>query len=266
MNGKSKNRVTIAQRDRRIFQAHLLDAPLKLPHPDPLKWLLVITEDPEIHRRMADPRGRLEWLCSFGDRRGELPEDRPPAVLAREIGLFMFMTHPGAGYLAQAAFYAVMDAPIPELMRTAVKDLSIKVGDGIAAFVDGKAWKITIDQPLTRTLFRRGQSGGEKTVAGTVWAAQNQRAVRTGLYARNANIWSLTFLLTAGDAVATEAVHLRRCAGCAGIFIADDPRQTFHSRRCATARRVSAWRTDRKLKAETKRRKTLKPKKHTEVA
>jgi hypothetical protein len=270
MNGKSTDRVTagpgrwrepvLTRRDREIFQAHLLDEPLKLPHPDPRSWSHAIVENRETHLRMADRRGRLEWLIAFGSRVGTLPEDWPPATLAREISLFMVLSWSSVveDYLARAAFYAIMDAPNPDLVRRTAKDLSIQVGEGIAAFVDDKAWKITIDHPVTRTISRRPGSQG----AHTAWATPNPRAFRlgTGLYARNVHIWSTTFLLKAADEVVAEAAHIRRCAGCASIFIADDPRSLFHSKKCATATRVSAWRTDKKLEAEAKRSKTRKHK------
>jgi hypothetical protein len=237
MNGKRKVRVT-AGRGR------------ELPHPDRRQWMRRITDDHELHLRMAGQHGRLEWLIAFGDRRGTLPENRPAAELAREIGLFMFLTDSGD---AQAAFYAIVNPPNPELARRTIKDLSTQIGNGIADFVDGKSWRIVVDRPLTRTLTRLG-IGGAKISAHNLWYTPNPHDARTDLYARNVEVWSLAFLLAAADTVAAEAAGLRRCAGCASIFAGADPRQTFHNRQCATARRVAAWRADEKKKTQKRRR------------
>lgn len=285
-NAKSKHRITLADRERRTklrgeppirprntitksdrlkFQAALLPEPLNLPDPDPLNWLGKITADRETHLRLAESRGRLEWLIGFGDRR-EKPEEWRTEVLAREIGLFLFMTSPR--YFAQKAFYFVMNERQPSQVRAAIRDLSIKVGEGIAGLAgynditekvdrrDGKsyrvshgaAWKIAIDRPLIRSLSRYGS--GEKGVARNRWESRNPP--------HNEYLWPTIFLLAAADEVATVITRIRRCDGCPSIYIANDPRSRFHSKKCGVAKHVADWRAAKELKAEAQRRKARK--------
>lgn len=190
-------------------------------------WLRLITEDRQLHQQMATPRGRLDWLFGFGDRRDELPEDRDQRKLACEIGLFVFMT--GSGRLAPAAFHFV-EGSHEDLMKPAIRELSIQVGNGIDAFVDGKgAWTIPIACPTTRAL-SRVINEDRITAVFDRWDANDVRD------------WTTPFMLAAADAVRAEAPNLRRCAGCSRVFVADDPRERFHDKLCATKYRVAQWR------------------------
>jgi hypothetical protein len=217
--------------------------------PDPLNWMHKITEDRETHLRLAESHGRQEWLIGFGDRR-EKPEEWRTEVLAREIGLFLFMT--GPSYFAQAAFYFIMNEHQPGPVQAAIKDLSIKVGEGIAGIAGynditeevsprdgkpyrmshGKVWKIVIERPLIRTLSRDGS--GEKGVARNRWESRNPP--------HNEHLWPTIFLLAAADEVATVITRIRRCDGCPTIFVAKDPRSRFHSKKCGIAKHVADWR------------------------
>jgi hypothetical protein len=181
---------------------------------------------------MATPRGRLQWLFAFGERRvGEPPEDRDPHALACEIGLFVFMT--GSGRLAPAAYYFVEDSH-EELMKSQIRELSLRVGKGIDNFVAAKMgapWVIPVICPMTRTLGRViNQDRTDRTAVFDWWEANNP------------NDWPTVFMLAAAEMVAAEASNLRRCAGCSLIFVADDPRERFHDKPCATKYRVAQWR------------------------
>jgi hypothetical protein len=218
----------------------------KVVEPKPLDkndWLRLITENRELHQRMATPRGRVDWLLGFGHRRGELPENRDPRELACQVALFVFMT--GSGRLAPVAFHFV-EGLHEELMQPAIRRLSTQVGNGIDAFVDGKgAWDISVSRPLTRSL-RRVDTG----VAFNWWDSNDVH-----------DDWTEPFLLAAADAVLAEAPNLRRCAGCLRVFVANDPRERFHDKQCATKYRVAQWRARpaevKKERGKTKmRRKT----------
>jgi hypothetical protein len=194
-------------------------------------WLRIVTSNRQLHQQMATPRGRLRWLFDFGDRRGEPPEDRDERALACQIGLFMFMT--GSGRLAPAAYYSVLDSR-PELMKREIRDLSLQVGRGLDAFVDAKMgapWVIPVICPMTRTLSRViNQDRTDRTAVFDWWDAKDP------------DDWATAFMLAAADMVAAEASNLRRCEGCSCIFVADDPRERFHDKPCATKYRVTQWR------------------------
>lgn len=196
------------------------------PKPKPLDendWLRIITQDRGLHQQMATPRGRLKWLFEFGDRSGELPEDQDQHELACAIGLFMLMT--SSGRLGPVAFYFVLDGH-EEVMKPAIKSLSIQVGKGIDAIVDCRgAWNISVVQPLTRRITR--VISGDRVAVLNWWDAAD---------------WTAPFLLAAADAVLAEAPNLGRCAECKRVFVREDPRERFHDKRCATKNRVANWR------------------------
>ena len=225
-----------------------------MPNPaDSLHWTSKIgDEGHETLLHMAESRGRLDWLIRFGDRR-EKPEEWRTEVLAREIALFLFTTSPG--YFAQAAFYFITDERNPSLMRVRIKDLSIQLGEGLAGLMGRPgiqgihdAWKIAIDRPLVRHCYRYGS--GEKAVARNRWESRNPP--------HNEHLWPTIFLLAAADDLATVITRIRRCDGCPTIFVANDPRSRFHSKKCGVAKHVADWRTAKGLKAEAKRRKARK--------
>jgi hypothetical protein len=203
------------------------------PRPlDKHDWLRIVTSNRQLHQQMATPRGRLQWLFAFGERRGEPPEDRDPHALACEIGLFVFMT--GSGRLAPAAYYFVEDSH-EELMKRETRELSFQVGKGIDNFVDAKMgapWVIPVICPMTRTLSRViNQDRTDRTAVFDWWDANDL------------DDWATAFMLAAADMVAAEASNLRRCEGCSRIFVADDPRERFHDKPCATKYRVTQWRS-----------------------
>ena len=203
---------------------------------------------------MATPRGRLDWLFAFGDRRArtqeeqerdhhQMAEDRDRDELAPAVGLFMFMT--GSGRLAPIAFHFV-DLSQEEIMQPAIRKLSIQVGEGIDALVDAKgSWNIQVNRPATRTLTRVVSHDSEGTKIGPTF----------DWWDSDSDDWTVPFLLAAANAVLAEAPNLRRCAGCSRVFVADDPRERFHDKKCATASRVGAWRTAKELEAQAKPRK-----------
>jgi hypothetical protein len=227
---------------------------------DPKDWLQIATHgDPSdrdparqfkarrLHQQMATPRGRLDWLFAFGDRRArtqeeqerdhhQMAEDRDQDELACAVGLFMFMT--GSGRLAPIAYYFVETAN-EELMRPVIRKLSIQVGEGIDALVDAKgSWNIQVNRPVTRTLTRVVSHDSESMRIGPTF----------DWWDSDSDDWAVPFLLAAANVVLAEAPSLRRCVGCGRAFVAEDPRERFHNKQCAN-----------KLRQANKRAQPVKP-------
>ena len=201
-------------------------------------WLRLVTKNRQLHQQLATARGRLDWLLGFADRRhGPLAEDRNRHELACVIGLFTLLTG-GSSSLAAATYYRVAAE-----RKVVIQKLSIELDEGIAAFVDGivdgkrAAWTIPVTCPMTRTLSRV--------------VNQDHVAMLDWWDANAVDGWKTAFAIASANAVLAEAPNLRRCAGCKRVFVADDPRERFHSKPCATKTRVAQWRAK-----TTKRRRT----------
>jgi hypothetical protein len=171
----------------------------------------------------------LRWLaCDFVNYESAKSES---AVL--EVALFILLQS-GAG--------SINLGHRPPLPASTLAALSEEVAKLLEAFVEGKEWKLDVDQRIVCTLQR---------VTSELPADKGKLEVRSpwrragGVSDKDA--FRLIFLLSARDLLMREGANLGRCQyhKCQAFFIQQDPRQKYCSDAHGQSDRQYRYRTGR---------------------
>jgi hypothetical protein len=175
-----------------------------------------------IVRLGSSQKARLRWLV---ERTAAQP-NRPPPLNTTELVSFVLLQS-GAGSRL---------ATMPRVRSADLNELTHRVGEGLALFVDGQPWKIEVREPIDRVLERRagvrGVDQDEPFGARNSWQAPSVKEVST------------RFLLSAADLVERQQRWLSRCwrQDCRRIFVRNHRRQNYCSKRCSQTSRTRRFR------------------------
>jgi hypothetical protein len=179
-------------------------------------------------RRLANPRGRLQWLVEdFARRRNYLDPSQAPEILVREVTLFLLYQN-GAG--------TMWLGKMPRVSADELRLLSQEIEAGVGRFADGQEWTIIvktedfgplgISRSVRRETIELGRDRGKSIVVAS-WRSRSP-----------ARTFLLSFRLAAQELVASAHGFLAKCPGCAMVFVRDVLRQTYCTAKCSTVSRM----------------------------
>jgi hypothetical protein len=178
-----------------------------------------------ILRLGSSQKARLRWLV---ERMAAQPNQPPPPLDTTELVSFALLQSGAGSHLAT----------MPRVRSAGLNELTHRVSEGLALFVDGQPWKIEVRELIDRVLERRagvrGVDQDEPYGARSSWQARSVKAVST------------RFLLGAADLVERQQRWLSRCRrqDCRRIFVRNHQRQNYCSKRCSQTSRTRRFRAN----------------------